>query len=704
MGAGASVNTPQHYPSSLVAPADDARQPQLFYQRAQQDPLDSSAVVRCPSRNRDSALSNASRKSSLRRRSTSDFRFGVSPYTEKFDKHFDIRSDSIDDNILLLQSEILGDTVVSIESSSDESVVLQEHPECWGIKLRFISKLLDYIADDMRGYAGAHCLDCLDEQWKHVCLTSPCTWTHADATLTEMSNAGPNLQPIRANMHLVVQRYIMPWTQIFPRAGLALALNAGWYSERRRKNNSAKHLCTASVFISHSWGDLFEDFVQTLKTNIHEETVVWVCSFAVPQHAKINSMLSELILCPFTVALRSACRILVVMSEDAAVFTRCWCVLEAVLAWKWEKDYDLSLPDDGEMRVWKAVSDSLNKIDLEQCSATISKDKDMILAFARTECGSISNLNDMVRTLGKCALERSKLITAAATGDIGYLQKRGSKELLEWRNASGRTLLHIAAKSNSVHALVQLATMTGQALLDSEDSDGRTPVSIAAESGALGSICALISYRANIELCSKGNMLTPLHFAAMVGRTAVASALMEARAQVEAEGQYRGAPRRPLHIATREGHSELVQDLLVRGHADVDACCSDGTRALFLAARKGRAEVAERLIRARADINLCQPDDFRRTALMAAVESGSISTASLLIAYLANPYLKDANGEDSYRCLTRMDIGSEAHSMGDAHAMTLLLQRAGVIHRAGAAVAANRTSPFQSNGFLCALQ
>ena len=36
------------------------------------------------------------------------------------------------------------------------------------------------------------------------------------------------------------------------------------------------------TFVSHCWSEPFQDFVATLET-IRLNTVVWVCSFAIPQ-------------------------------------------------------------------------------------------------------------------------------------------------------------------------------------------------------------------------------------------------------------------------------------------------------------------------------------------------------------------------------------------------------------------------------------
>ena len=114
---------------------------------------------------------------------------------------------------------------------------------------------------------------------------------------------------LKASMHVLVQRCVKPWTSGLG-AGLALTLNAGHIASR--EGQSTEQLCLATVFISHCWSELFQDFVATFLRTLGMDTVVWICSFALDQHGYVAVALGSLDTCPFAVAMRRCVRILAI--------------------------------------------------------------------------------------------------------------------------------------------------------------------------------------------------------------------------------------------------------------------------------------------------------------------------------------------------------------------------------------------------------
>lgn len=371
----------------------------------------------------------------------------VSCGDKRFDDHFGVNSDMIRQAL-----RGCGPDGSEVPQFADFPR-FQKQPEAWGIKVRFIWKLWEYIADDVKGYSAAHCLD---ENHSHVCLVTPCRWHHAGVRPVTKAKARGRLRQMRANMHLVVERYVKPWTEDL-NAGLALMLNAGhmaWSVYSR--SICASELCKSSVYISHSWAEDFEDFARTLRQALDPETVVWVCSFAICQHGDIAGALSDLEKCPFAVAMRESPRVLLVTDRTTEAVTRCWVVLEALFASKWKKLYDMSLPDDGDADLWRAVGSKLEGLDVAYCHATHLKDKEAILSYAQSSTGGIPALNDSVRAVARNAMKRAELMSAATAGDIERLKDADATLLEGWLSIRGRTATHVAAAHSHVAAMVEI--------------------------------------------------------------------------------------------------------------------------------------------------------------------------------------------------------------------------------------------------------
>ena len=145
----------------------------------------------------------------------------------------------------------------------------------------------------------------------------------------------------------------------------------------------------------------------------------------------------------------------------------------------------------------------------------------------------------------------------------------------------------------------------------------RSPLADAAMRGDVAGVRTLVAERADVNL-PQGDGMTALHWAARRGNSEMASAVLEAGANVKAVtrlGSYT-----PLHLAAQEGHDGVVRALLARG-ADADAMTSTGAVPLHFAAASGNVATIALLLDRGANPNAREPQ-WGQTPLMFAAAAG----------------------------------------------------------------------------------
>lgn len=235
---------------------------------------------------------------------------------------------------------------------------------------------------------------------------------------------------------------------------------------------------------------------------------------------------------------------------------------------------------------------------------------------------------------------KTPLISAAEAGSaqaVDFLLKR--KASSRSTDDNEMTALHWAAYNGHEQTVRTLSEKKG--LLEMVNSVGRTALHLA----VIQSHFAVVEFlqRKGVPLetrCKNG--LTALHYACMADSFEITRLLLLTGADVEAsESQHQA---RPLHIVAARG-SIFLLDLLCEKGASLDARNGVGDRPLCVASRYGHVEVVQKLLDRGSPLSLKFGTGFREDSpLCLATMGGHRQVASLLLARGASVLKKDEAG------------------------------------------------------------
>ena len=226
-------------------------------------------------------------------------------------------------------------------------------------------------------------------------------------------------------------------------------------------------------------------------------------------------------------------------------------------------------------------------------------------------------------------------------------------------NDEGQTPLHAAVEVRNLELVKLLVDVGGDPTI--VDLYGLSPLALAVHTGEEG-ICAHLLERGAVDGNSCENLgSTLLHIAVASGNPAIVDLLIEYGAQVDSVAQRGFVVFTPLHLSCEHGNLPMVQRLVEKHGADIEAATEEGRRSLHVAVRSCNLQVAAYLIDRGADVNAVG-DRQGRTSLHLAVELRQEDLVSLLLIRGANVNAQDLHGETplhtaaNFRCMAGLNI------------------------------------------------
>ncbi|XP_058649464.1 caskin-2 isoform X2 [Onychostoma macrolepis] len=283
----------------------------------------------------------------------------------------------------------------------------------------------------------------------------------------------------------------------------------------------------------------------------------------------------------------------------------------------------------------------------------MGKEQDLLLAVKNGDLPLAHKL------LAKIKTNRNKLLGSTKRLNVNYQDQDGFSALhhaaltgitdllsllleaqatVDIKDSNGMRPLHYAAWQGKADSVLML--LRAGASVNGAAQDGQIPLHLAAQYGHYEVSEMLLQHQSNPCTVNKAKK-TPLDLACEFGRLKVTQLLLSSN-MVVALLEGNGRDNTPLHLASRNGHKDIIR-LLLKAGIDINRTTKSGT-ALHEAALYGKTEVVKLLLDAGIDVNI--RNTYNQTALDI-VNQFTTSHASKEIKQL----LRDASGALQVRAL-----------------------------------------------------
>ncbi len=233
-------------------------------------------------------------------------------------------------------------------------------------------------------------------------------------------------------------------------------------------------------------------------------------------------------------------------------------------------------------------------------------------------------------------------------GDVDAVKKMLARGVdVNARSLEGSTALMYASAGGNPEVVKLLLAAHADPKVHANDANGWPALMFAANKGSVEIVGLLLAQGAPVNDTDKYKD-TPLMIASLRGHAAVVESLIQAGAALNAQ-ETRNNNFSLLHAANA-GQDEVAR-ALVKAGANVNLCDKSGTSALMCCAEKGRTTIAGMLLEARAntEAQLTGGVGVGATALMLATAKGQEAMVRVLLAGGANPLAADKGGNTALR-------------------------------------------------------
>lgn len=253
-------------------------------------------------------------------------------------------------------------------------------PEYWGISVAQIFHFYEEHHAELNAYCDSHYLG---DDFAHVCASDPCPHDHGCASHRQLCQEDKDKLKMILNMHVLVNVIIKPITKAFNGVfGYATSLN---------RDKPLK----SELFISHCWSAPFPHLLAALRTR-PRDTVVWICSFALPQNLDIDKLLHVPVhQSPFARALQMCEELMLALDADVQALSRSWCCFELHMAFTQMKAVEIRGPSSN-LECYSKLLLKAQSIDIRCCEATRASDHSKIMNAIR---GGEALVNMRIRKL-----------------------------------------------------------------------------------------------------------------------------------------------------------------------------------------------------------------------------------------------------------------------------------------------------------------